>query len=159
MFKIRNIAATGFDRAIVAMRREHGGRELSDSEWWNTCEHCSFGGREFIIGPGDKEECLRLIESADRDFLKFVGVWAHVEAPAQWWAVYSGYFLAHSDVIKKGDTLTRSVFTTYGHLRNLAEVAREGATANGEAWKTWTALRDLLEELPENWMILWKREA
>ena len=155
MFKIRNIAATGFDRAIIAMRREHGGREVSDSEWFSDCDFCSMGVKEFIIGYGDKTECARLIQSGDRDFLKFVGVWAHIEAPAQWWGVYGGYFTAQSDVSRKGDTLTRSIFTTYGNLRNLIEVVSE----DSNAWKMQAELYKMLEELPESWMILEGLEA
>lgn len=155
MFKIRNIAAMGFDRVIIAMRREHGGREISDSEWWSDCDMCSRGAKEFIIGHEDKTECLRLIENGDRDFLKFVGVWAHIEAPAQWWAVYGGYFIAQSDVGRKGDTLTRSIFTTYGNLRNLIEVVSEGA----DNWKMQAELIKMLEELSESWMILEGMEA
>lgn len=155
MFKIRCIAATGFDRAIVAMRREHGGSETGDSRWKDT--GCGFGAveYEYVIGPEDKAECARLIQSGDRDFLKFVGVWAHIEAPAQWWAVYGGYFIAQSDVNRKGDTLTRSVFTTYANLRNLIEVISE----NSNAWKMQTELVKVLKELPEYWMILEGLEA
>lgn len=155
MFEIRNIAAMGFDRAIVAMRRENGGREMSDSEWWNTCDLCSYGGREFRIGPNDTILCANLIENGDRDFMKFIGVWAHIEAPAQWWGVYGGYFTAQSDVNRKGDTLTRSVFTTYANLRNLIEVVSE----NSNAWKMQTELVKVLKELPEYWMILEGLEA
>lgn len=159
MFKIRCVATTGFDRAIVAMRREHGGREVSDSAW--DCFNGMFDQviQEFYVGSEDRAECSRLIENGDRDFLKFVGLWAHIEAPAQWWAVYGGYFIAQSDVVKKGDMLTRSVFTTYGHLRNLIEVARK----TGKAWeglgKTWEGLGKTLGDLPESWMILEGLEA
>lgn len=159
MFEIRNIVAEGFDRAIVAMRREHGGSETGDSRWKDTGYGFNEIEYEYVIGPEDKAECSRLIQSADRDFLKFVGVWAHIEAPAQWWAVCGGYFIAQSDVIRKGGLLTRSVFTTYANMRNLVEVARESAAANAESWKRWTALRDMLEELPESWMILEGMEA
>lgn len=155
MFKIRCIATSGFDRAIVAMRREHGGSEAGDSRWKETGYGFGAFEYEYVIGQEDKAECARLIASGDRDFLKFVGVWAHIEAPAQWWAVYGGYFIAQSDVIKKGDTLTRSIFTTYSNLRNLIEVISE----DSNAWKMQAELYKVLEELPENWMILEGLEA
>lgn len=154
MFEIRNSATMGFDRAIIAMRREHGGREASDSAWSEVKLYfeAADGKRimEYNIGPEDKAECLRQIAAGDRPFMHFIGVWAHIEAPAQWWAVYGGYFLAHSDVSRTGNSETRSIFTTYGHLRNLLEVDAEIIDDN----RAFDGLREAVAELPENWMLL-----
>lgn len=148
MFEIRNIAAEGFDRAIIAMRRDRGGREASDSEWTFDAEA---GGCFYEIGPKDKAECLRVIEKGYRPFMNFIGVWAHVKAPAEWWTVCSGFFIACNGVGRRGDSVTRSVFTSYGHLRNLLEIIAEDA----EDWQTWGAgLREAVEDLPESWLLL-----
>lgn len=154
-FKIRNIAAEGFDRAIVAMRREHGGREMSDSEWHADADD---GCCLFEIGPGDKAECLRLIKLGDCDFMKFIGLWAHIEADARWWAIYCGYFPAASVVERHGDRVTKSVMTTYANMRNLMDAMHEIAAEGGGYWKMWAALCEALEVLPESWMILPKTE-
>lgn len=153
MFRIRCLAASGFDRAIVAMRRENGGCETSDSGWIESEDEP--GAMEYAFGPGDVSACERLIDTADKDFLKFICVWAHIEAPVQWWAIYAGYFIAQGDVVRKGDKLTRSVMTTYANLRNLLEASREIATNDQRNWETWTALRDKVEtEMPEAWLLL-----
>lgn len=155
MFEIRNCATMGFDRAMIAMRREHGGREASDSGWSevklyfdNACEQKIM---EYNIGPEDKAECLRRIAVADKSFMHFIGVWAHIEAPSQWWAIYGGYFCAQSDVSRTGDSETRSIFTTYGHLRNLLEVDAEIIDDDSRAFD---GLRGAISELPESWMLL-----
>ena len=155
MFEIRNTATSGFDRAIIAMRRENGGREVSDSEWKEV--HGLFdmtGIREFVIGEQDKAECIRLIKEGDCDFMKFIAVWAHIEADARWWAVYCGYFTAASVVVRRGDRVTKSVMTTYAGMRNLLEVMRESAGENEEYLKIWAELCDKIEDLPESWMLL-----
>lgn len=154
MLKIRSFATMGIDRAIIAMRREHGGREVSDSEW-QEAELFNDNGtaavyREFVIGPQDKAECLRLIRAGEAHFLKFVAVWARIEAPAKWWSVYSGYFIAKSDVERHGDMLTRSVMTTYANLLNLIETVEESSND----WKMQGELYDEVEKLPESWLIL-----
>ena len=151
MFEIRNAATSGFDRAIIAMRRERGGREVSDSEWKEV--HGLFdmmGIREFTIGPKDKAECMWMLKAGDYDFLKYIATWAHVEAPAEWWAAFGGYFIAQSDVVRNGATVTRSVMTNYAHLRNLMENTVE----NVDDWREWAAIAKALEELPESWMLL-----
>ena len=151
MFEIRNVATTGFDRAIVAMRRERGGREVSDSEWKEVCGLFDMTGiREFIIGPKDKAECMRLIRAGEAHFLKFAVLWAHIEAPAKWWSVYDGYFIAKSSVERHGDMLTRSVMTTYANLLNLIETVGESSND----WKMQGELYDEAEKLPESWLIL-----
>lgn len=150
MFDIRNVATEGFDRAINAMRREHGGREASDSGWRPAeCEDFERAA-EFVIGPDDHAECLRLLKVGDYDFLKFIAVWAHIEAPAEWWAVFGGYFIAQSDVEKKGESVTRSVMTNYGHLRNLMDEHAE----NADDWQSWATLINEAAKLPESWMLL-----
>lgn len=152
MIDIRNVATTGFDRAIIAMRRDHGGREVSDSEWIADADD---GLCLFEIGEADRAECLHMIKRGDYDFLKYVAIWAHVEAPAEWWAVYGGYFIAQGDVVRKGANVTRSIMTTYANMRNLIETAHENATGSPEEWKAWTALRDAVEKgLPESWALL-----
>ena len=155
MFDIRNVATTGFDRAIIAMRRERGGRETSDSEWIADADD---GFCLFEIGLGDKAECLRMIEAGNVDFMKFIGLWAHIEADARWWAIYCGYFTAVSEVERHGDRITKSVMTTYANMRNLLEVTHEIATEGGGYWKMWAALHDAVEGLPESWMILTRKE-
>lgn len=157
MFDIRNAATSGFDRAINAMRRGRGERAASDS-YWMVGEFFTADGEswsEFAIGPDDKDECEKLIESGDRDFMKFIGVWAHIKAPAEWWAVCGGYFIAQSDAERDGESLTRSVFTTYGHLRSLTEIAAE----NADDWQAWSGLCRALEVLPESWMIISEKEG
>lgn len=154
MFEIRNSATIGFDRAMIAMRREHGGREASDSGWSEVKLYfeAADGKRimEYNIGPEDKAECLRQIAAGYRPFMYFVGVWAHIEAPAEWWSVYGGYFPACSDVSRTADSETRSVLTTYGHLRNLLEVDAEIIDDH----RAWAGLREAVAVLPESWMLL-----
>lgn len=159
MFKIQNFATHGFDRAIIAMRRERGGRETSDSEWREVCGLFDMTGiREFIIGPQDKDECLRLIKLGECDFMKFIGLWAHIEADARWWSIYGGYFPAASVVVRHGDRVMKSIMTTYANMRNLMESMQEITRKGGKYWEMWAALHDAFEALPESWMILPKIE-
>lgn len=157
MFDIRNVATSGFDRAIIAMRRENGGREASDSEWKEV--HGLFdmtGIREFVIGPEDKKECLRLFKDGDYTFLNFAVVWLHLEADVRWWTVYGGSFIAASEVESRGDRVTKSVMTTYGRLHELMACTQPG---KDEDWNSWAALRYELEKLPESWMIFSEMEG
>lgn len=116
MFDIQYIATTEFERAISAMRRENGGCEVCDSYWIYSP---ATGGCFYEIGEGDKAECLRLLKKGDSAFMDFIGVWAHIEAPAQWWESYGDYFIAQSNVKQHGEQMTRSIFATYGNLRRL----------------------------------------
>ena len=149
MFEIRNVTVEGFDRMITAMRRDRGGNEASDSEW-KFDE--AVGGCCYEIGPEDKTVCLRAIKAGYRPFMNFIGVWAHIEAPTEWWAICSGYFIAMQGVKRKGDSVTRSVFTSYGHLRNLLENSAENV--DGLYCREWDALREAVAELPESWLLL-----
>lgn len=153
MFEIRNVATGGFDRAIIAMRRENGGREASDSEWIADVDD---GLCLFEIGPNDKAECECFLKAGDYEFMKYITVWAHIEAPAEWWAVYGGYFIAQSNVERDGKNVTRSVMTTYANFRNLIDAAYEVATDRSTDWRAWVALRDMARELPESWLLVSK---
>lgn len=152
MIELRNFATSGFDRAIIAMRRAHGGREASDSAWatrWAPDWNRDGSAYEFVIGERDIEECKRSIKAGNTDFLKYVVLWAHVEAPVQWWSVYGGYFIVQSNVARNGDMLTRSVMTTYANMHNLIETLEETA----EGLETKNKLLHAVASLPECWMI------
>ena len=155
MFDIKNIAAGGFDRAIIAMRRENGGREASDSEWQDVDSIGSAGQeltlKEFVIGPEDKEKCLQEIKAGRTAFLEFAVVWMHIEAPAAWWKENKQHFVARSHVKRKGENVKKSVMTTYAELHRLAESMLPG---KGDNWADFIEMTKALEALPECWMIL-----
>ena len=156
MFKIRNVAAEGFDRAIIAMRRENVGREASDSEWRDVeifadnAHELAF--KEFEIGPEDKAECLKEIKAGRIWFTAYAVVWMHIEAPAEWWRENDAYFDASSVVERKGDVETKSVVTTYEDLLMMVEDMLP--TVGGKGWEEFNEICRELEELPESWLIL-----
>lgn len=156
MIDIRNVATSGFDRAIIAMRRDHGGREASDSEWIADADD---GLCLFEIGEADRAECLHMIKRGDYDFLKYVAIWAHIEAPAEWWAVYGGYFIARGHVMREDRNKTCSIMTTYANMRNLIETAHHIAVYDAKSWKAWVELRNAVEGLPESWALLGELEV
>lgn len=152
MFNIRNVATSGFDRAIVAMRRENGGREVSDSYWTpvEDEQYCTFA-----IGEKDAEECERMIKCGAYNFMKFVVVWMHLEADARWWGMHCERFLVTSEIARRGDRVTQSVMTTYAELRKLAEMMYPD---KDQDWKEFVELCAAFYNLPESWMIIPKVE-
>lgn len=85
--------AHGFEHAIRGMRHPFKVTDKGDSQWGVEINEGGFPQYRFVIGPKDKDLCIRLNRagSPHNKFLREIVCWVDINAPRFWWQEMDTY--------------------------------------------------------------------